>query len=157
KSTSDAMFSSAIRDYEHEQRELFKPKLSQYEAERKAWEAQCLGIEAAIKSESRKGKDVFDLTLRLETLTANKPEAPRVPRIIRQDETPESLAYKLSSEWPSCALLSAEAGLILGAQANSSDSIMRNLAMQNALWSGEEINIGRKTTKSFDVRGARLS
>jgi putative DNA primase/helicase len=37
------------------------------------------------------------------------------------------------------------------------ENIMRNLALLNILWDGGELPIGRKTSESFTVRGARLS
>ena len=37
------------------------------------------------------------------------------------------------------------------------DSIMRNLALLNVLWDGGTLSIGRRTSESFTVRGARLT
>jgi putative DNA primase/helicase len=37
------------------------------------------------------------------------------------------------------------------------DSIMRNLALLNILWDGGTLTIGRKTSESFTMRGARLT
>jgi putative DNA primase/helicase len=37
------------------------------------------------------------------------------------------------------------------------DSIMRNLSLLNILWDGGTLSIGRRTSESFTVRGARLT
>jgi len=37
------------------------------------------------------------------------------------------------------------------------DSVMRNLGLLNVLWDGGELSIGRRTSESFSVKGARLT
>lgn len=47
-------------------------------------------------------------------LEHEKPVMPRIPRMLFTDITPESLAVKLATEWPSAGIVSSEAGAILG-------------------------------------------
>jgi putative DNA primase/helicase len=54
-------------------------------------------------------------------------------------------------------MISAEAGSVFGGHAMGADKIMRNLALQNLLWDGGEHAVGRRTSESFTVRGARLT
>lgn len=46
---------------------------------------------------------------------------------------------------------------MFGAHAMGKDSIMRNLALLNILWDGGILSIGRRTSESFTVKGARLT
>lgn len=159
KSTCDGFFTKAIREYECEQAELAKPELEKYRADIAAWEAEKSGITEAIKAAAKKNEqvDVDENKQRLERLENRKPEPPRIPKLIRGDDTPENLAWALMKEWPSAGILSSEAGLIFGAHAMGRDSIMRNLGLLNLLWDGGSLSIGRRTSESFTVRGARLT
>jgi putative DNA primase/helicase len=86
-----------------------------------------------------------------------KPEPPRVPKLLRVDDTPESLAWVLAKEWPSAGVASSDAGIVFGSHGMGRESIMRNLSQLNILWDGGALSIGRRTKESFDVRGARLT
>ena len=157
KSTCDKYFSQAIRDYDHEQAEKAKPEQKQHAAKFAAWAAERDGIIAAIKEAGRKAKPVDKLRSDLAELEQQKPEPLKVPRLMRGDDTPENLAWVLAREWPSAGVLSNEAGVVLGANGMGTDSIMRNLGLLNILWDGGELSIGRRTSESFTVRGARLT
>lgn len=157
KSTCDGFFTSAIRQYQKEQTEAAKPISKDYQVALSAWEAECNGILSAIKEAGKKGKPTDKLRADLAELQQRKPEPPRIPRMILGDETPEHLAWTLSREWPSAGVISSEAGLIFGSHGMSKDSIMRNLALLNILWDGQAHSIGRRTSESFEVRGARLT
>lgn len=54
-------------------------------------------------------------------------------------------------------MLSSEAGVIFGSHAMGDGSIMRHLALLNTLWDGKELQIGRRTSESYTMRGARLT
>ena len=157
KSTCDQFFTEPIREYERQQMEAMRPALSNYRAEMAAWESSQTGIKDNIRLKARKGDPVDSQREALRRLEDNKPVPPRVPRLLRLDETPENLAWVLAGEWPAAGLVSAEAGLVFGAHAMGKDSIMRNLALLNTLWDGGTLAIGRRTTESFTVQGARFT
>lgn len=157
KSTCDGFFTSAIRQYQEEQAEALKPAIKDYQAELAAWEAERDGILSAIKGAGKSGKPTDKLRGALAQLQQDKPEPPRVPRLILGDETPENLAWSLAKQWPSAGVLSSEAGVVFGAHGMGKDSVMRNLALLNVLWDGGIHSIGRRTSESFTVRGARLT
>ncbi len=157
KSTCDGFFIEAIRQYEDEKTELMKPKIDVYQAAISAWVAERDGILNAIKSASAKSKSTNELKKELAELEKEKPEPPRVPRMLLTDETPENLAWGLAKNWPSAGVISSEAGVVLGSHGMGKDSVMRNLGLLNTLWDGGTISIGRKTSESFTVRGARLT
>ncbi len=157
KSTCDQFFLTAIRDYQEQQAEAMKPELEYHEAELDAWTAERNGLLEAIKAAGKAGKPTDDLRASLAQLQHDKPEAPRVPHLLLGDETPEALAWRLAKQWPSAGVISSEAGQILGAHGMGRDSVMRNLALLNVLWDGGEHSVGRRTSESFTVKGARLT
>lgn len=157
KTTCDGFFSSPIRQYQEEQAEAMKPAIKEYQAAIAAWEAERDGLLSAIKDAGKKGKPADKLRNDLVELEHDKPEPPRLPRLLLGDETPENLAWSLAKQWPSVGVLSSEAGIVFGAHGMGKDSIMRNLALLNVLWDGGTHSIGRRTSESFTVRGARLT
>lgn len=69
----------------------------------------------------------------------------------------EELAFALARKWPSAAIISSEAGLVLGGHAMSKENALKGLAQKNVFWDGGSVHVGRRTSESFTVRGARLS
>ena len=157
KSTVDAIFTSATKQFETEQAELAEPKLKEYSAELSAWNAEREGMLSAIKHAGREGKNSTKMKDDLKRLEQEEPEKPRVPKLILMDETPENLAYTLAKKWPSAGVVSSEAGVVFGAHGMGYDSVMRNLALLNVLWDGGSLTIGRKTSESFTVKDVRLT
>lgn len=157
KTTCDRFFSSAIREYQQEQAEVMKPAINEFHADQAAWQAEHDGLMAKIRDESKKARPAEELRQRLIELEQDKPVQPRVPRLLLGDETPENLAWCLASQWPSAGILSSEAGTIFGSHGMSKDSVMLNLSRLNVLWDGGELSIGRRTSESFTVSGARLT
>lgn len=157
KSTCDGFFMQAIRDYEAEQAEAAKPLIKDHKASMEAWEAKRGGIKEKIRQLSKGGKPAREQEEALRDLEHDKPEPPRVPRLIYGDATPEALKWNLAKGWPSGGVVSSEAGLVFGAHGMGKDSVMRNLATLNQLWDGADIATERRTTESFTVRGARLT
>jgi hypothetical protein len=157
KTTADTFFTAAIRAYEAQQAEIAEPEVKKYNAEIAAWTAEKDGLLMAIRSAAKAGRSIEALRLELVAAENAKPEAPRVPRLLRMDDTPEKLAWVLAKEWPAAAVLSSEAAIVFGGHAMGKDSVMRNLALLNVLWDGGTFHIGRRTTESFTVKGARLT
>lgn len=157
KSTCDGMFTRAIREFEQDKQAEMEPLVKSYRADIAAWESRRDGLLAAIKAAARQQKDDRGFKKALRALEDEKPEPPRVPHLMLGDETPESLAWRLAKEWPSAAILSAEAGIVFGAHAMGKDSIMRSLARMNVFWDGGGFGTGRRTSESFEVRDVRLT
>lgn len=157
KSTCDGFFTRAIRDYEVAQQEAAKPLIQEFKSAHDAWEAQRSGLKEKIKSLSKEGKPCKAQVQELHDLDADEPQAPRVPRLIYGDATPEALAYSLAHCWPSGGVVSSEAGSVFGSHGMGKESAMRNLAMLNQLWDGASLPVERRSTESFTVRGARLT
>jgi putative DNA primase/helicase len=157
KSTCDGFFTRSIRDYEEAEAEAAKPLLKNYRAALEAWEAKRSGIKELIRQLAKGGKSTHSAESSLRDMEHDKPEEPRVPRLIFADATPEALAFGLAKKWPSGGVVSAEAGIVFGSHGMGGDSVMRNLATLNQLWDGNSLTIDRKSSESFTVRGARLT
>lgn len=157
KTSCDGYFTSAIHDYQQRQRELFKPVLKAYETDLDAWKAKRGGVQEKIKALAKDGKPTNLLEKQLHDLDLDKPKAPRVPRLIYSDATPEALASNLVNGWPSGGVFSNEGGIVLGGHAMNKDVAMRNMARLNQLWDGKIAATDRATTESYGDTVARLT
>ena len=157
KSTCDGFFTKAIRDYEAREQEAAKPLIVAYKSEHAAWEAKRSGLKEKIKALAKDGKPSMAQERELHDLDRAQPISPRVPRLIHGETTPEALQFELAKEWPSGGVISSEAGSVFGGHGMGADSVMRNLAVLNQLWDGATLLIGRRSSESFAVRGARLT
>lgn len=157
KSTCDGFFIKPISDYEEAQAEATKSALKDHRAAIEAWEAKRGGIKEKIRQHAKEQKSTAGMESALCDLEHDKPEPPRIPRLLYADATPEALAYGLAKQWPSGGVVSAEAGIVFGSHGMGKDSVMRNLGLLNQLWDGKSLTIDRRSTESFTVRGARLT
>lgn len=159
KSELDRYFSKPLREWEAAEAERIKPDLARSRADLAAWTAEREGVQLSIKEARRKGKPTDELRDQLTRLEEGKPEPLRVPRVLLESETAESLAWNLARPdgWPSAGILSSEAGIILGGHSMRNDTIMQSLALLNKLWGGETLRVGRKTSEQFTLSGARLT
>lgn len=157
KTTCDKFFTAAIQQYQQDQVKLIQPELKDHKAAMDAWKAKRTGLMEKIRQQVKKDESTAATENALRELDHAKPKPPSVPNLLRGDETPESLAWVLAREWPSGGVVSSDAGIVFGAHGMGKDSIMRNLSLLNMLWDGGELSIGRRTSESFTVRGARLT
>lgn len=157
KTTCDGHFLLAVREWEAERAEAMKPDIAKHAAELRAWKARCDGLEAKIKELSKGNKPSDKEAKDLAELEGDKPKPPKVPRVVFGDATPEALAWRLATGWPSAGVLSSEAGIVFGGHGMKSDSVMRNLSLLNVLWEGGSQKVDRRQSESFTVQGARLT
>ncbi|MEI6560191.1 MAG: YfjI family protein, partial [Rhodospirillaceae bacterium] len=157
KTSGDGHFKRPLTEYERERLEFTSPQIENHKADSAIWKSKQEALHEKLKANIKTGKDTKVIEADLRDLEMNKPTKPRVPCIVRTDDTPENLAYSLMHEWPSAGVMSSEAGLVFGGHAMGENSIMRNLSLLNLLWDGGEHNIGRRTSASFKLHGARLS
>jgi putative DNA primase/helicase len=157
KTTCDRFFTDSIRAYELGAQEERQPLVLDYNAEHAAWDAKRRGLLGKIETQSKAGRSARQQEAELQRLSHEEPVAPRVPKLLYADSTPEALAWSLAKNWPSAAIMSSEAGSILGAHGMGRDSIMRNLALLNQLWDGVPVRFDRRTSEGFLLHGARLT
>lgn len=159
KSSCDGYFTASIADWEAQKAEEAKPGLARHAADSSAWGAKRDGILNAIKQATGKTppKSTTELQNELRDLELEKPVPPKVPRLIYKDVTSQKLGERLATGWPSGAIISAEAGIVLGGHSMKGDSQMGTLSLLNSLWSDETSISDRRTTESYVVHGARLT
>lgn len=156
KSSADKCFTQAIHEWEAQQAEAAKPALAEYRAASTEWQCTEEGYKQAIKQSAKGGMPDKYVAEQLKQLELNRPLEPRIPTILRMDDTPEALGVALT-RWPVAAVLSNEAGIIFGAHGMNPESVMRNMAGLNVCWDGGHLRRDRTSTQSINVEGMRLT
>lgn len=157
KSAVDSVLMQSIKQHEREQAEEARPAMVAFKSDHDAWEAKRRGILDSIKQLAKNGDDITPAKYDLEEHDTLEPKPPLVPKLLMQDITSAALVHSLGSRWPSSGIVSPEAGAMLGGHSMSADELMRTLSLQNSIWSGESIDISRRSSESFTVRGARMT
>ena len=132
KSTVDNLFMAPLREWQVRQEQVAKIAMAEHLNDLREWQ------EADDRDE------------------ADKPTPPRVPRMLRGDDTAEALA-KAIAEYPVAAVMSAEAGVILGSFSMSSDSVTRTLAQANTMWDGGPLDQARISRERIRVDQMRVT
>ena len=157
KTSCDGYFTKAIHEYQARQREIFKPVIQAYETDLDAWKAQRSGVQEKIKSTAKEGKPTKGLIDQLHELDKDRPIAPRMPRLLYSDATPEALALALVTGWPSGGVFSNEGGIVLGGHGMNKDTAMRNMARLNSFWDGKVPATDRATSEGYGDTAARMT
>lgn len=155
KSTIDKLFTGPIRDWEAQQRKLYRERRAKYEADLEDWERRGEELKRNIEG----GFLAAQLGTEFDPRVAHglaKPEEPRKVRILRGDDTPEALAMALE-HYPVASIISAEAGTIFGSHGMKADAVMSNLAQANTMWDGGSIQRGRVSSGELHVEGMRVT
>lgn len=157
KSSVDGHFMRPIRERERERREAATADLTNHAAQMAAWEASREAAAGKIKSAAAADKGLDGLTADLANIESGKPSPPRIARWLYGDVTSEKLTRNLAANWPAAAIVSSEAGAVLGGHSMGKDSAMRTMSAINELWGGGTLTIDRATSESYTVRNARLT
>jgi hypothetical protein len=148
--------------WRQEFRDLHVAEVAEADARIASWEAEREGVLAKIKSASggkpsKEKLSIAELKKALAELEAHKPSRAIMPALFYEDVTPEALAQEMAAGWPSAALWSDEAALVVGSHGMSDDSATRYFALLNRFWDGNSFERFRTTAKSFTVTGRRLT
>lgn len=159
KTTVDTLFSKPIKDWEQKKNIESIDAKRNFETDNLIWQSNMEGLKKSlIRSQNNNHDDIEDIESKIKSLMCNKPKKPIVPRIMFTDTTPEALASTLACEHHSGAIISSEAGSVLGGHSMNQESIMRNLSLLNTLWDGGNFyNDRRSSEKNFVLQGARLT
>lgn len=151
KSTVDEYFTKTIREFQHECEKHYQAELRVQQAQEVAWRAEKKVIEKSIEKLFKAGQEIEEAKRKLVDMELTKPEKPKRVKILYSDTTPSALQYGLAENSRSVALWSSEGGSILGGHGAT------NLPLLNSLFSGEAIEIDRRSSESFTIEGARLT
>jgi hypothetical protein len=164
KTGADAAFTQAAKAWEQEERERRAPEFHKAkamqrtnQARKQALEKEIGRLEAKNSGEAIKEREAAEQ--RLIELEQREEElfVPPLPRLFYEDVTLEALAYEITTGWPSAALVSDEAGLVVGSRGMSDESALGFLTLLNRLWDGRSFLPLRKQAKSAEIRGRRFS
>ncbi len=149
KSTVDNLFMKGVKDFQKEKEDAYTPLIKKYNVLVSIHEEITRKIKRKLFADDiDDGDDIID---ELIEHTDNYPEKPKSPRIFYEDSTEEALLIGLYENSPNAFLGSSEGGVLLKSR------IMSNTATINALWSGDEVTVTRKTAESFQLSDVRLS
>jgi hypothetical protein len=161
KTSADRRMRQGAQHWQQDFRSSHVAEVAEGESRLAAWQAEREGLLAKIKSVSGgkqcKGASITDLKAALTALEAQKPQKAIMPTLFYEDVTPEGLAQEIAAGWPSAALWSDEAALVIGSHGMGKDSALRYLGLLNRFWDGNSFERFRTTTKSFSVTGRRLT
>jgi len=124
-----------------------------------SFEAQRSGLLSQITALTKKGRMslVPDIKTQLEALELNAPTMPMQPCLFYEDTTQEALIEGLATRWPSAAIASDEAGIVIGGHSFREEKAMQFFASLNRLWDGNDYKHNRVTVDSHNFQGRRLS
>lgn len=159
KTSADNFFSDVLEKWCSAKVEDIRLELKDYKAKLAGWNASKRGVEKAAEEAAKKGdaEKLHAANMRLRALEHDEPEKVYAPDMMKEDSTPEAVAYDLVDKWPSGGVLSSEAGVVFGGHGMKPENITRNLAIFNKLWDGKSITISRRTSGNFTVERARIS
>ncbi len=156
KSAVDSVFSRACRQWEHAIRRKRAPAISAAMTLHYTWKMEKNALSIRIKRAMVNNEAVHYLNAELASLMQDKPEIPLQPMLYFEDATQEALAHDLAMGWPSAALWSDEAGIILGSHGMQSNPT-QFVALLNRLWDGKPFSVQRKTSDNFILENRRLT
>lgn len=166
KSTVDSFFSKPLKDFHQRGAEKSKQERKKHNAAMAVWSAKCTAVENRIKGiaagkakagSKDGGVSLAQLEEQLAQLHLEEPVAPLSPKLLITDITQEKLLQQLGSEWPSCAMIAAEGGIVFGGRSLSKENQLSTLSTFDSLWSGEFVQSSRKTVDSFELDGVRMT
>jgi putative DNA primase/helicase len=157
KTTVDRLMTRPVLEFQDQQRETCKATVAAHAADLVAWQARRDAVAGKIEGGAKSGKNINGDRDAPAEIEGEKPDVPRVPRLLFEDVTSERLGKALAMEWPSAGIFSSEGGAVLGGHSMGRDAIARTLALLNKLWDGAPHIVDRATSTSFTVRGARMT
>ena len=122
-----------------------------FESLMEIWQLEHGALIAAFEKAFKKGEQTDAAKLAVEKHNQKKPVLEKFPKLIYTDATTEAIAFGLHSQWPSAALISDEAGMILNGRAG------QDLAFLNKMRDGDSLTIDRKSTDSFTLTDSAFS
>lgn len=151
KSTAENNFLGPIRQFQNQQKKLYQQQLAVWKVKQLAWEEGQKSILKAIYKQTAQNMPSDKEECQLLEHEAKKPAKPRLFKVLYDDATHQALYAGLHHNWPSAGLISSEGSSVLNGPA------LNELAKQNAIWSGDTINVDRVTADSYELVDARLT
>ncbi len=149
KSSLENLLTKGIKSFHKESTERYNNKLKEYSIRERLFEKRKTQIEKSFNLEDE--GSVEEMVQALLEHQNNAPNKPTLKTLSFEDSTVEALLNGLSEHIPNAYLGSSEGGVLLNSR------IMSHTASLNAIWSGDEVTVSRKTTGTFTLEEARLT
>ena len=156
KSSVDTAFSRAARAWEQNIRQKIAPDFSRACLLHETWKMERDAVLSRLKRAMVNNEYTEDLKEELAHLIADEPEVPLRPMLYFEDSTEESLSFELAHGWPSAALWSDEAAIVLGSHSMQNNPT-KFVALLNRTWDGNPLSIKRKNQDNFTLENRRLT
>lgn len=124
--------------FEKKVKEEYVLQREAYEAELATWKAVEKAILKKIGKFTEKKLDTTELKETLKSHYTQKPVAPRLPKLIYTDATPDAVLKGLSVNIPTAGLMLDEGGVFFKGHGH------RNLPVYNQAWDGVSLEVDRK-------------
>ncbi len=156
KSAVDSVFSKAARGWEKNIRQKIAPVFSRANLLHDTWKMERDAVLSRLKRAMVNDEYTEDLKEELAILIADEPEVPLQPMLYFEDSTEEALSFELAHGWPSAALWSDEAAIVLGSHSMQNNPT-KFVALLNRTWDGNSLSIKRKNQDNFTLENRRLT
>lgn len=151
KSAVDKLTMQAISDFNIEQANAFTQAKFQYKLDHSAWKRKMSAKLIILKKMVREEIPTDELDIEIRNIEAAEPQKPKLLKLLTKDSTNEAIGKRLQDNGGCLSVVTAEGGLALDGR------VMSNPYMLNDAWSGESIDVDRKTVESFYVENPRLT
>jgi hypothetical protein len=149
KSTVENLFTKGLKYFQKDQEKIYHSLIEKHELLIDIYNERLRKIKRKIATSNDEADE--EVIQQLIQHRKSYPQKPRLPTMIYEDSTVEALLIGLKENSPNAFLGSSEGGVLLKSR------VMSNTATINALWSGDEVTVSRKTSESFNLCDARLS
>ena len=151
KSAVDKLVMQAISDFNIEQANAFAQTKVQYKLDHSAWKRKMSAKLIIFKKMTKEEMPTDELDNEITNIEAAEPQKPKLLKLLTKDSTIEAIEKRLQDNGGCLSVVTAEGGLALDGR------IMSNPYMLNDAWSGESIDVDRKSVESIYVENPRLT
>ena len=149
KSSVENLLTKGIKSFQKVELEKYQRKFNEYKIKLEVHEKKTAQIKKLLDlDDSDKCEEIVSKLLRHQE---NKPVMHVLSMLVFEDSTPEALLSGLNENIPNGFLGSSEGGILLNSR------VMSQTASLNAIWSGDDVTVNRKSAGSFMLNGARLT
>lgn len=149
KSSTENLFTAGIKSVQKEHEFEYERQLKEYKISVDLYNHLKLKLKKLCSLDDvNVNQQIFN---QMVDLSKQEPIKPKAPKVLYEDTTVEALLDGLKMAQPNAFLGSSEGGIILDGRTASATPYF------NALWSGDDINVSRKTQESLNLSDRRLS
>lgn len=149
KSTVEKLLNKGVKNFQLNHEGSYRENLRKYEILKEIHDIKTKKIKKKLIRGPDSGVDEG-----LHELLEHEKQKPEIPKsfiIIYEDSTIEALMSGLKYDSPNAYLGSSEGGVLINMFSESTTAFL------NSIWSGDDVNVARKTTNSYTLSDVRLT